>query len=117
MGNSHGSLILWHCAIKTFAIVLNLVVFCVYVCVDVKMEFFSLEHDGLFIPDEQKPLSEDPFENVADLPVVENSNSQPTDCKYSYISDVEDFDIPCSQIAPPDRSVVLIVIFCYKYAV
>ena len=59
MLNSHGSLILWHRATKIFAIVLNLAVFCVYVCVDVKMEFFSLEHDGLFIPDEQKPLSEE----------------------------------------------------------
>ena len=58
------------------------------------MAHFSLECDGLFIPDEQKSISEDPFD-VLDQELPQKSNVI-LDPHYSDISD-DDFEIPCSQ--------------------
>ena len=68
------------------------------------MASFSLEWDGLFIPDEQvlpKEISEDPFD-VLDKP-EKSGKSVLLDPKYSDISDNNDLEIPCSQKRLPSR--------------
>ena len=70
------------------------------------MAHFSLECDGLFIPDEQKSISEDPFD-VLDEPLPEKSNVI-LDPHHSDISD-DDFEIPCSQKRLPPRYVKILI--------
>ena len=67
------------------------------------MASFSLEYDGLFIPDTQSDYSDDPFESSRDLSYSPNKDKPLMECKYSDISDDEDFDIPCSQKRPSER--------------
>ena len=67
--------------------------------------WFSLENDGLFIPDSQH-ISDDPFVNAGMS--ADESNDKPVsllDNHYSDISDDSDFEIPCSQKRQSDRYV------------
>ena len=69
------------------------------------MASFSLEYDGLFIPDTQFEYTEDPFHNAEEINKNQQAKSPVLNANYSDISDDEDFEIPCSQKRLNDRYV------------
>ena len=76
------------------------------------MASFSLEYDGLFIPDTQFEYTDDPFENAKDLSKEVSIKSPLMDPNYSDISeDEQDFEIPCSQKRSADRFVLYFYYF------
>ena len=73
-----------------------------------ELAWFSLEHDGLFVPDYQE-LSDDPFVNAGISEPGKGENDQEIsllDNHYLDISDDDDFQILSSQKRQHDRYVL-----------